>query len=74
EAVLEAMNTDEEHWQEVGELKMSESTTYIGRAVAALAVDPEVMSMSSEPQQVGKLAKKYGFTDIDGRIIPSFIM
>lgn len=74
EAVLEAMNTDEEHWQEVEELKMSESTTYIGRAVTALAADLEVMSMSGEPQQVGKLAEKYGFTDIDGRIIPSFII
>lgn len=74
EAVLEAMNTDEEHWQEVEELKMSESTTYIGRAVAALAADPEVMSMSGEPQLVGKLAEKYGFTDTDGRTIPAFII
>ncbi|MNW12105.1 short chain dehydrogenase [compost metagenome] len=68
------MNTDEEHWQEVEALKMSESTTYIGRAVTALAADREVMSISGEPQLVGKLAEKYGFTDIDGRIIPAFII
>lgn len=74
EAVLEAMNTDEKHWHEIEELKTTESTTYIGRAVAALAADPEVMSMSGKPQQVAKLAERYGFTDIDGRIIPAFII
>lgn len=31
EAVLESMNTDEEHWHEVEELQMTESTTYIGK-------------------------------------------
>lgn len=74
EAVLESMNTDEAHWHEVEALNITESTAFIGRAVAALASDPEVMSMTGQPQQVGKLAEKYGFTDIDGRIIPAFII
>lgn len=72
ELVLESMNTDEEHWQEVEALQSTESTTYVGRAVTALAMDPDVMLMTGVPQQVGNLAEKYGFTDIDGRFIPAF--
>lgn len=72
ELVLESMNTDEEHWQEVEALEISESTSYVGRAVTALATDPDVMLMTGIPQQVGNLAEKYGFTDIDGRVIPAF--
>ncbi|MNY45921.1 short chain dehydrogenase [compost metagenome] len=72
ELVLESLDTDEEHWQEVAELQASESTAYIGRAVVRLAADPEVMSMTGIPQQVGSLAAKYGFTDVDGRLVPVF--
>lgn len=72
ELVLESMNTDEEHWHEVGALQLTESTAYVGQAVTALAVDPDVMRMTGIPQQVGNLAEKYGFTDIDGRVIPAF--
>ena len=72
ELVLDSLNTDEAHWQEVEELQSSESTAYIGRAVAALAADPEVMSLTGRPQQVGSLAETYGFTDTDGRRVPVF--
>ncbi|WP_151734448.1 SDR family NAD(P)-dependent oxidoreductase [Paenibacillus tengchongensis] len=72
ELVLESLQTDEEHWQEVEELKNSESTAYIGRAVVHLAADPKVIKMTGVPQQVGRLAEKYGFTDIDGRRVPVF--
>lgn len=72
ELVLDSMNTDEKHWQEVEELQSSESTAYIGRAAAALAADSEVLSLSGKPQQVGSLALKYGFTDSDGRQVPVF--
>ncbi|WP_238326927.1 SDR family NAD(P)-dependent oxidoreductase [Paenibacillus graminis] len=72
ELVLESLDTDEEHWQEVTELQASESTAYIGRAVVRLAADPEVMSITGIPQQVGSLAAKYGFTDVDGRLVPVF--
>lgn len=74
ELVLDGFGTDEEHWQEVAELQTTESTAYIGRAVAALAADSEVMSMTGTPQKVGSLAEKYGFTDIDGRQVPPFVI
>lgn len=72
ELVLESFGTDEAHWQEEPELQTTESTAYVGRAVTALAADPQVMSMTGSPQQVGALAGKYGFTDTDGRQVPAF--
>jgi NAD(P)-dependent dehydrogenase (short-subunit alcohol dehydrogenase family) len=50
----------------------SESTQYIGRAVAALAADPAVMAKSGKIHFVADLAKEYGFTDVDGRLVPRF--
>jgi NAD(P)-dependent dehydrogenase (short-subunit alcohol dehydrogenase family) len=50
----------------------SESTEYIGRAVAALAADPRVMSKSGRVHLVADLAREYGFTDVDGRQVPPF--
>jgi NAD(P)-dependent dehydrogenase (short-subunit alcohol dehydrogenase family) len=50
----------------------SESTEYIGRAVAALAADPNVLRKSGELLHVADLAREYGFTDVDGRWIPRF--
>ena len=72
ELVLRSLNTDEEHWQEVDELKRTESPYYIGRAIAALAGDPKLMDKSGQVLLVGDLAKEYRFTDIDGRYIPPF--
>lgn len=72
ELVLDSFGTDEEHWQEEEGLRETESTAYIGRAVAALAADPEVISMTGVPQKVGDLARKYGFTDTDGRQVPAY--
>jgi len=45
----------------------SESTEYVGRAVAALAADPDVLRFSGKLVHVGDLARKYGFRDTDGR-------
>jgi NAD(P)-dependent dehydrogenase (short-subunit alcohol dehydrogenase family) len=50
----------------------SESTEYIGRAVAALAADPRAAAKSGRIQFVADLAKEYGFTDADGRYVPRF--
>lgn len=50
----------------------SESVEYPGRAVAALAADREVMRKSGKVHFVGDLAREYGFTDVDGRVIPAF--
>jgi NAD(P)-dependent dehydrogenase (short-subunit alcohol dehydrogenase family) len=44
-----------------------ETSEYTGRAVAALATDPEVMARSGSVLPVDTLADTYGFTDIDGR-------
>ena len=51
---------------------LSESTEYIGRAVAALAAGGNGMAKSGQFLWVADLAKEYGFTDIDGRYIPRF--
>ena len=74
EAVLEAYRTDEQRWHEVPDLSRTESTEYIGRAVAALAADPNVMEKSGRVLRVGDLAREYGFTDIDGRQPPAYEM
>lgn len=50
----------------------SESTEYIGRAVAALAADPKAPAKTGRLLWVADLAREYGFTDIDGRYIPRF--
>ena len=52
----------------------TESPEYIGRAVAALAADPKVLEKSGQILRVGGLAREYGFTDVDGRLIPPFKM
>jgi NAD(P)-dependent dehydrogenase (short-subunit alcohol dehydrogenase family) len=52
----------------------TESPEYAGRAVAALAADPSVLDKSGQTLSVGDLAQEYGFTDIDGRLIPPFKM
>lgn len=74
ELVLKTFNTDEHQWHEVDDLKQTESPHYIGRAIASLAADRMVMMKSGSIQKVGKLAKEYKFTDIDGRYIPSFMI
>ena len=51
----------------VFDLSNSESPEFIGRAVAALANDPEVLRRSGSVLVAAALAKEYGFTDIDGR-------
>ncbi|WP_342559727.1 SDR family NAD(P)-dependent oxidoreductase [Psychrobacillus sp. FSL W7-1457] len=44
----------------------TETTAYVGRAVLALATDSTVSKLSGEALMVAELAKKYGFTDVDG--------
>lgn len=53
-------------------LSATESPEYVGRAVVALAADPDVMRRSGKFLTVGEAAKEYGFTDIDGRYIAPF--
>lgn len=53
-------------------INLTESPEYVGRAVVALARDPNVMEKSGKVWPVGDLAEEYGFTDVDGRRIPAF--
>jgi len=72
EFVLAGHQTDEEHWRDKPALARTESPRYLGRAVVALASDANVMERSGQVLRVGDLAQAYGFTDIDGRVVPSF--
>lgn len=72
EFVLASQKTDEAHWRDFPQFARTESPRYVGRAVAALAADPEVMRKSGGIHRVGDLAVEYGFTDVDGRLVPPF--
>jgi NAD(P)-dependent dehydrogenase (short-subunit alcohol dehydrogenase family) len=51
----------------VFDLSNSESPEFIGRAVAALAGDPDVSRRSGSVVVAAALAAEYDFTDVDGR-------
>lgn len=70
EAVMAVIAPDGEPTPE--EFEQTESVEYIGRAVVALAGDPNIMVKSGQTWTVGDLAREYEFTDIDGRQIPPF--
>jgi NAD(P)-dependent dehydrogenase (short-subunit alcohol dehydrogenase family) len=64
ERVMMAMKTEE--MKKMFRFDKSESTEYVGRAVAALAADPNVMDKTGRIHFVADLADEYGFTDVDG--------
>lgn len=49
------------------DLSNSESPQYIGRTIAALASDPEIMKKSGQVLIAAALGREYGYTDIDGK-------
>jgi hypothetical protein len=49
------------------DLSNSESPEFIGRAVVALALDPDAMRYSGQVLVAAALAREYGFTDVDGK-------
>ena len=49
------------------DLSNSESPQFVGRAVAALAADPQLMEKSGQVLVSAALAREYGFADLDGR-------
>ena len=55
------------HAQEPFDLGPTESPEYLGRAIAVLAADPEILAKSGRLLTAGDLAREYGFTDVDGR-------
>jgi NAD(P)-dependent dehydrogenase (short-subunit alcohol dehydrogenase family) len=44
----------------------TETPHYAARAMAALAADPEAMSLTGQVVDVGELAERYGIDDLDG--------
>jgi NAD(P)-dependent dehydrogenase (short-subunit alcohol dehydrogenase family) len=70
EAMLDAYRVREANWRDAVKVQphfaISESPAYVGRAVAALAADPNVARWNGQSLSSGQLAKVYGFTDIDG--------
>ncbi len=71
EAALEGFGVTEANWQEAATkdpmFASSETPFYVGRAVAALAADPRVLTKSGRVFSSWSLAREYGFTDTDGR-------
>jgi NAD(P)-dependent dehydrogenase (short-subunit alcohol dehydrogenase family) len=70
EAMLEHFGVTEENWR-AGAAKdpnfaFSETPHYLGRAVAALAADPDVLAKSGRALATWGLYQEYGFTDTDG--------
>ncbi|QOZ35923.1 SDR family NAD(P)-dependent oxidoreductase [Bradyrhizobium sp. CCBAU 53421] len=51
-------------------VERGETPVFAGRAVAALAGDPDVMTKSGQILLASELASEYGFTDIDGKVPP----
>ena len=67
ELMLEHYEVTEETWRHVeGHFGISETPRYVGRAVAALAADPDVARWNQASVSSGQLAREYGFTDLDG--------
>lgn len=70
EAMLEVYGVTESNWQDATKTSphfaISESPAFVGRAVAALAQDPDVARWNGQSLSSGQLAKVYGFTDLDG--------
>jgi NAD(P)-dependent dehydrogenase (short-subunit alcohol dehydrogenase family) len=70
EAMLEAFGVAEANWRDATErvphFAISESPAFVGRAVVALAQDPDVSRWNGSSLSSGQLARIYGFTDIDG--------
>jgi NAD(P)-dependent dehydrogenase (short-subunit alcohol dehydrogenase family) len=70
EMMLEAFGVSEENWREFvsapPDFALSESPRYVGRAVVALASDPDRARWNQQSVDSGRLAREYGFTDTDG--------
>jgi NAD(P)-dependent dehydrogenase (short-subunit alcohol dehydrogenase family) len=70
EAMLEAYQVTEDTWRDATKFQphfaISESPAFVGRAVAALAADPDVARWNGQSLSSGELAWVYGFTDLDG--------
>jgi NAD(P)-dependent dehydrogenase (short-subunit alcohol dehydrogenase family) len=71
EMMLENFRVTEDNWRDAAAIQphfaaISESPRFVGRAVAALAADPDVLRRSGGSFSSSGLAREYGFTDVDG--------
>ncbi len=70
EMMLDGFGVTEQNWRDAlvdePHFAISETPHYVGRAVAALAADPEVTRWNGASVSSGSLAQEYGFTDLDG--------
>jgi NAD(P)-dependent dehydrogenase (short-subunit alcohol dehydrogenase family) len=70
ELMLEHHDVSEANWRDATERTphfcISESPRFVGRAVAAVAGDPEASRWNGQSLSSGQLAQVYGFTDLDG--------
>jgi NAD(P)-dependent dehydrogenase (short-subunit alcohol dehydrogenase family) len=70
EGMLDHYGVSESNWRQATERTphfcISETPRYVGRAVAALAGDPDVARWNGQSLSSGQLAQTYGFTDLDG--------
>ncbi|MHB1222614.1 MAG: SDR family oxidoreductase [Gemmatimonadaceae bacterium] len=70
EIMLEHFGVAEERWREAlarePHFVISETPRFVGRAVAALATDPDRERWNGASLSSGQLARVYGFTDVDG--------
>ena len=70
EMMLDGFGITEENWRdavkESPHFAISETPHYVGRAVVALAADPDAHRFNGQSLSSAELAKIYQFTDIDG--------
>jgi NAD(P)-dependent dehydrogenase (short-subunit alcohol dehydrogenase family) len=80
EMMLDAFGVSEDSWRDALDparaddglpvappgFAQSETPRYVGRAVAALAADPERSRWNQGSVTAAQLAREYGFTDVDG--------
>jgi len=71
ESMLQHLGVTEANWRDAGKkdpnFLESESPLFVGRAVAALASDPEILEQTGRLLSSWEVAGRYGFTDYDGR-------
>lgn len=70
EEMLDAYGVTEANWRDATAVSphfaISETPAFVGRAVAALALDPALSRWNGQSLSSGQLARVYGFTDVDG--------
>ena len=71
EKMLEHFGVTEENWRDAGakdsNFLVSESPLFVGRAIAALAADSDMLKQTGQLLSSWNLSRKYRFTDYDGR-------